>query len=156
MTASKTKLIAALNAIGVSPRMETFADRLRLQKIVWLMQRFGVRLDFNYHWYLHGPYSPELTRNLYEIVQSNVAKYEQIGPRDLARIDALRSVLGEDLVSADKLELLASIDFLRDAAGPLTKEEVTSFLLETKPYFNEKLVAECWEKWLQLDSAARS
>src|SRR6266568_2180520 len=154
--ASKTKLVGALNAIGVSPKMETFADRLRLQKIVWLMQKFDVKLGFKYSWYLHGPYSPELTRNLYEIVQSNLPEHESIAARDLARIDALRKVLGDDLNSADKLELLASIDFLRHNAGPLTKEDVRSFLAETKPYFGEKLIQECWDKSLQLDSSAKS
>src|SRR6266568_5877237 len=154
--ASKTKLVGALNAIGVSPKMETFADRLRLQKIVWLMQKFDVKLGFKYSWYLHGPYSPELTRNLYEIVQSNLPEHESIAARDLARIDALRTVLGDDLNSADKLELLASIDFLRHSVGPLTRGDVKTFLAETKPYFNEKQIEECWEKSIQLESAVRS
>ena len=155
MTASKSKLVASLKAMGVSPKMETFNDRLRLQKLVWLMQKFGVKLDFGYSWYLHGPYSPELTRTLYEIVQDNPTQDETIGTRDLTRILNLRRVLGGDLDSADKLELLASIDFLKHSAGPLTKEDLKSFLAETKPYFNERLIQESWDKSSELDSAAK-
>jgi uncharacterized protein YwgA len=136
--------------------METFPDRLRLQKIVWLMQKFGVRLGFTYSWYLHGPYSPELTRNLYEIVQSGILPYESIGDRDLARIESLRKVLGADITSCDKLELLASIDFLKHNVRSISKEDAEHFLKETKPYFSDQLVQECWQRSLDLDSASTS
>lgn len=40
--------------------MDTFDDRLRLQKFVYLLQAHGVYLGYDYSWYLRGPYCSTL------------------------------------------------------------------------------------------------
>lgn len=41
--------------------MDTFDDRMRLQKFVYLLQAHGVYLGYDFSWYLRGPYCSSLT-----------------------------------------------------------------------------------------------
>ena len=41
-------------------KVDSFEDRLIMQKAVYLAQAGGVNLGYYYHWYLYGPYSPSL------------------------------------------------------------------------------------------------
>lgn len=40
--------------------MDTFDDRLRLQKFIYLLQAHGVYLGYDFSWYLRGPYCSSL------------------------------------------------------------------------------------------------
>lgn len=40
--------------------MDTFDDRLRLQKFIYLLQAYGVYLGYDFSWYLRGPYCSSL------------------------------------------------------------------------------------------------
>ena len=55
------------DGLGLSFQVETFEDRLIMQKAIYLAQAAGVNLGYFYHWYLHGPYSPSLTRDEFAI-----------------------------------------------------------------------------------------
>lgn len=46
--------------------VETFDDRLRMQKLVYLAGEFGLDHGYSYDMYLYGPYSPELANDYYE------------------------------------------------------------------------------------------
>lgn len=150
---SKAKLLECLKMLGIDLKLETFTERKLLQKLVYLLQVFGVKLGFNYDWYLHGPYSPGLTRTLYEIMETRAFPHEQLNSPDIARINKLKSFLGNDILSSDKLELLVSIHYLRERAGAIgaSEEEVKRVIQETKPYFSYKEVQDCWQKSIQLD-----
>lgn len=47
---------------------DSFDDRLVLQKVVYLMQRKGFQIGYSYRWYLRGPYSSELTKDAFAVV----------------------------------------------------------------------------------------
>ena len=92
---NKNKLMACLQALGIEPKMKQFNDRKKMQKITYFLPLFGidVGLDVNsYNWYLHGPYSPEVTHTLFDIVKNpdnvqlsklTTIEKEKIDPRDL-------------------------------------------------------------------------
>ncbi|MDD9826447.1 MAG: hypothetical protein OXU86_06745 [Thaumarchaeota archaeon] len=50
-------------------KMDTFNDRLRLQKLVYMVEAFGVYLGYDYSWYLRGPYCTSLARAGFELEQ---------------------------------------------------------------------------------------
>ena len=54
----------AIDGLKLPFVIDTFMDRLIMQKAVYLAQAAGVNLGYYYHWYLHGPYSPSLTRDV--------------------------------------------------------------------------------------------
>lgn len=47
--------------------MGTFDDRIKLQKIVYLLQAKNINLGYNFEWYLYGPYSVGLTKDGFQI-----------------------------------------------------------------------------------------
>lgn len=150
---SKAKLIACLNALGINPKMETFSERKVVQKLVYLIQKFGIDLGFYYNWYLHGPYSPDLTRLLFEIIEEGPMRPMELTQEQMTKIKELKSFLGEDFRSSDKLELIVSIDYLREYARRIRApdREVLRALKKQKPYFTEQEIRECWQKSLELD-----
>jgi len=155
---SKGKLSECLHMLGISPNMNTFSYRKLLQKLVYLLQKSGIEFNFSYSWYLHGPYSPDLTRTLYDIVGSGSSPHDELSDLEIASINKLKSLLGKDLYSADRLELLVSIDYLRDRARMIgaSGDEVVEALKKVKPYFSEEEIRECWQKSIKLDKILNS
>lgn len=65
--------------------ISTKDDRLRTQKAVYLGQLTGVDLGYRYSWYVHGPYSTNLTQDYYAFN----------GLPDAERLECQNSVLNE-------------------------------------------------------------
>jgi hypothetical protein len=74
--------------------------------------------------------------------------------KELSKIRNMKSFLGENISSPDKLELLVLIAYLSDRVGRLknrnAEQEVVAILKQTKPYFTEYEVLEGIEKARQL------
>lgn len=143
-----SRLFASLGALGISPKMTTFAERKKIQKLVYLLDKvFGMRFHFSYSWYLHGPYSPEVTKLVFDVTegrQSADSNPAILCSEDNARIDQLRSFLGREVDSNDKLELLVSLHFLiqRSKNSKSTQDDVIAFLKSKKPYFTDEEIAQ--------------
>ena len=92
-----------------------------MQKAIYLAQTAGVNLGYFFHWYLHGPYSPSLTKDEFAITmgisadldESKGWKLDDASSQRLNRIRSLFSETKRDKL-AKKLELLASAHFLID------------------------------------------
>jgi len=69
------KVVACLKEIGFKPKINDFQDRLVIQKAVYLLQRKGIGSNFEYNLHVRGPYSPELTKEIYGH-KSSVEKLE--------------------------------------------------------------------------------
>lgn len=100
------------DAMGFGHGLETFAARLRSQKTVFLLREFGAGLDYTYNWYAHGPYSPSLTRELFNPPKAQEGRPRVLQPAEMQMVNSLRNFLGEDLYSLEELELLSSLVFL--------------------------------------------
>ena len=110
-----------VDGLGLEFKIDTFMDRLIMQKTVYLAQAAGVNLGYYYHWYLHGPYSPSLTRDEFAVAmdisagldESKGWKLDESSSKQLEKIRPIFGVPERDNL-ARKLELLASIHFLID------------------------------------------
>jgi uncharacterized protein YwgA len=135
------KLFASLKLLGINPRMETFSERKKVQKAVYLLDKtFGLNFDYSYNWYLYGPYSPEVTQIIFRVLQDkthNPVNTNILQEEEIKKIKRMKEFLGSDIQSTDQLELLASVQFLLDCAGnSRTKEnKIIDFLKQKKPYF---------------------
>jgi uncharacterized protein YwgA len=125
MDRQQISLKLTLDALGLPPRLDSFADRLILQKAIYLSQVVGVQLGYHYNWYLRGPYSPALTRDAFAIVaelKQNVdeAAGWQLDVTSLQRLRELRTLIERipEQELSKKLELLASVRFLLRAPAP--------------------------------------
>jgi uncharacterized protein YwgA len=55
--------------------MVLFDNRLKVQKYIYLMQRFGLNLGYSFSLYIRGPYCTELTKDAFQM-----KNYESIQP----------------------------------------------------------------------------
>ncbi|MDR7666365.1 hypothetical protein RG963_11345, partial [Methanosarcina sp. Z-7115] len=59
------------------PNMSEFDNRLKYQKIIYLLQSFtGLSLGYGFKWYLKGPYSSPLAHSLY-FIEGNPSIYTE-------------------------------------------------------------------------------
>ena len=114
-----TKL--AVDGLGLKFEIDTFEDRLILQKAVYLAQAAGVDLGYYYHWYLHGPYCSSLTKDEYAIAKElaqglDESENWQLDEKSSAHLAKIRTLtaLDDREELRQKLELLASVHFLID------------------------------------------
>jgi len=133
MSANQTDRINALG--GILRRIgnfdpiefgDDFNSRLILQKTVYLMQEFGLSRGYYFDMYLHGPYSPSLTRDLYELVKT----YSDTVPMKFAntskekRFFEFLTFIKPVMKNPKYLEKIASIHFLFSAYPNLDSKKI--------------------------------
>lgn len=137
--------------------MARFSDRLRLQKLVYMVEAFGVYLGYDFSWYLRGPYCTSLARAGFELEQimGNIpddaeAKFLKKDVQE--RFDRCIEFLGSIMDSSgdlDRLEIAASIHLL--ARNPDASPEDIFARVVSKMPGNEARSAElldmCKKMW---------
>ncbi len=135
--------------------LESFDDRLFLQKAIYLLQILGVDLRFRFSWYLRGPYSNALTQCAFEIDGSDKLKTDfdnlKLRPEVLQKVGTLRNWIEQkpnDLREPHWFELLSSIHYLKHISRPDTslKPENASSHLESagKHGFEQRHILAAW------------
>lgn len=121
MDLQQIRLGLVLKEAGVPVNVRTFDGRLTLQKSGYLLQRAGVPLGYHFNWYLRGPYSPDLTDDVFTLAtaeQREATELDQwiLDPRSqeiVTRVKSLFARAFERGAGAPRwLELLASTLFL--------------------------------------------
>lgn len=138
-------------------KIDRFVDRLALQKSIYLLQIMGLDLRYHYSWYLRGPYSPELTRDAFEISEyrnpiQEVAKRYELSQHAIETLDAFTKLAVKcrprDIEQARWLECLASLHYLvlNTGLADTTFESAFKELVRRKPEFqNERgMVKKAW------------
>ena len=103
-------------ALGVSK--DTFDDRLISQKKVFLLQELGVNIGYSYNWYVHGPYSPDLTtyifNNLDVLKEQDFSNYRfsDTVQGKIDSVNALANAKPDSLSIPSWYELLASVLYI--------------------------------------------
>lgn len=133
----------------MEPNPSTFGERKRIQKLIYIAQEFGVDLGFNFTWYIHGPYSPDLIKSIFDVMERN-SQVENIdlAPDEVSKLSEIRDFLKEDIQSTETLELIGSLLYLRIAGRKFnaSKAEIMSVLKEKKPQFSDDKIEHCWNK----------
>lgn len=114
------RLLSTFSALGVEIDVQTFDARFLIQKRAYFLQEFGVDLGYVFGMYIHGPYSPVLTRDAYNLQDLEYTP-EEIKSVSI-KTDAIDRTKGfmkdvDEMISGSKgkiywLELLASLHFL--------------------------------------------
>ena len=138
-----------MGRLGLEIDMTTFPERKKVQKLVYLLKVFGINFNFDYSWYLHGPYSPGLTKTVFDVLERDHPVHKKdLSERENKALEKLQRFLGSDINSSDELELLVSLHYLRARAEDYgeSKGAIISILKEKKPYFNMKQIEGAWQK----------
>jgi uncharacterized protein YwgA len=150
----------AIDGLGLKFKVDTFMDRLIMQKTVYLAQAAGVNLGYYYHWYLYGPYSPSLTRDEFAIdmdisADMDESKGWKLDDQSSKRLENMRGIFTESdrNALAKKLELLASVHFLvdRKQVTRVDSSQITATLRNFKKDFNEENVENAIEELKSYD-----
>ncbi len=129
----------------------TFEQRKILQKSVFILKQMGLTFEYPYNWYLHGPYSPSLADDAYEITY-NEEKYNtesskyHFKEQTKEKVDKFKDIFKGREKDEDWLELVSSLLFLRKSYG-VTGEQLKSLLIDRKKHFGKQpdLVNEAME-----------
>ncbi len=118
MNRKQVSALLVLKELGIQRDMQSFTDRLMVQKSVYLAQELGVGLGHHYNWYLRGPYSPSLTQDVFDALDvkdaDSVVDEWELDPDTRGKLSQLKESFTppSDLSDAHWLELLASAHFL--------------------------------------------
>jgi uncharacterized protein YwgA len=129
----------ALKKLNQLSSLSTFNDRLRVQKVIYLLQYFGLPTKWNFSWYLRGPYAPDLTHALLDLNAGEIGKQEyKIATK---AIENLRKRLNPEKMTAHELEAAASILYVaKEHADSLSQRAVVDEVLGKKPHLSRAMV----------------
>lgn len=136
-------------------KVDSFEDRLILQKTVYLAEAAGVHLGYFFRWYLRGPYCPEVADDGFSVALETShdlddSKGWTLDEASCERLGKLRPLLaGEDRAGlARKLELLASVHYLIDRKQVPDKspQTITRKLRACDKLFSEQEVGEALQE----------
>lgn len=147
-----------LDKLGHKITMDTFDDRLILQKQIYLLQEFDLPLGYDFSWYIHGPYCSKLAKigttldriknTLPDKEKEFISKVQFNNANDKLKfnnfIKFLSGINADDKYTiADKLEILASIHILyvREFGS---KKQILDRVVRKKDYFE---IEECERSW---------
>lgn len=141
MNESLGKLKSIIAYLDINIDINRFASRKQIQKIVYLIQEFGIDLNFKFSWYLHGPYCKELTAALYN-EELDKSKVTSLSMSEKERLKEMKKFLNSDIKSSQKLELIASLHYLMDIGlkQNASDDEIIGLLRERKPFFDIDLI----------------
>ena len=122
-------LMLALDAVKVRLYLRSFNDRLIIQKAVYLIQKAGLDLGYNFRWYLRGPYSSALTRDAFALaaeLQHGETEHQgwRLDKSSKSRLGGLRKLFSISPASkrARRLECFACVHFLVTERQRRTKD----------------------------------
>lgn len=129
--------------------IESIEDRILLQKKIYLAQDIGLPLGYGYGWYLHGPYSTDLTAVAYQIMPEEIniedKKFKEPYAKLIEQVNSLEDRKNDtiELGKVQWYELLASIAYWY-ARGKTKLGDIVAKLKVCKPQFNETQVEEAY------------
>jgi uncharacterized protein YwgA len=111
--------------------LKTFNERLRSQKVQYIAQLFGVVPFYTYNLYIHGPYSPDLAKDLFLIskIKNNYIIKEFLPEKLEDKFEKLKEFIKN--LNNRKLELISTYHWLLYQAK-LPKKEALIKLKELK------------------------
>jgi uncharacterized protein YwgA len=142
----RPRLLAGLLRRLGEHSVQTFKNRLVLQKTVYLLQAFGIYLGYRFSWYLHGPYSAELTRDAFGL-ESDWSHYVPVQFANEAterRLGQLLAFLGAHKSDDLWLETVASAHFLAKVHGESNKDAIFQKIKTKQPRITRRQFDDCW------------
>ncbi len=135
----RKKVIAFFRELGFHPDITRFDDRLVAQKLVCLLELKGVDLGYPCSIYVRGPYSPDLTKDLYEFSDEfeHYTTETRLNDREKETAAQLESIFG---LKPILLEVGATYGHytMREKFSP---RQALTQVKRLKPFYSEAQVA---------------
>ncbi|MFA4826135.1 MAG: hypothetical protein WC593_13360 [Methanoregula sp.] len=135
----RKKAIAFFKELGFEFDIARFDDRLIAQKLVCLLELRGIDLGYSCSLYVRGPYSPDLTQDLYAHTHEfeNLETGTRLNTAEKEAADELGRIFGLKPVP---LEVGATYGYysIRQECDPL---EASRQVKRLKPFYSEAQIA---------------
>jgi len=133
--------------------MSTFNGRLVLQKTVYLFQLFGLYLGYKFSWYIHGPYSPDLTRDAFrlQLIYRDIPRMAFSDERIERGVGNFLVFLGGRKSDANWLEQLACTHFLKALDPKADRETIIEKVTEHEYHFSKEQCRKAWDYLVEND-----
>jgi len=142
------KILQSLGNIS----MDTFSERLRLQKMAYLSQQLHSDGGFFFTYYHYGPYSTSLTKLLYKGVETNsFSEQIELTEQEAETIRQINELVGDQIGNPFSLELFSTIWYLLPSRETTNteQEETIQKITETKPRFDPVQVRETMNRIIE-------
>lgn len=126
--------------------MDGFEDRLKLQKLIYILNFENIRFPYGFTWYIHGPYSSKLTRDGYAFTtrEFDVGYGYSLNEEERKVVERIQNAR-EMLDDPTRAELVASFLYLTERYG--SKEKAHNELMIRKPRFSEDQIRQVMHDW---------
>jgi uncharacterized protein YwgA len=141
MDIRRGRLVRVMKFFGKEIDMRSYDDRLILQKLVYILQCKGVAFDYFFGWYIRGPYSSALAADGYFIGEK---KHKELGisPKEESVVKRTKELLGCSITDSKKMEIIASLLFLKQKNMSLDDSGVIMALKDLKPWLTVEEIAD--------------
>jgi uncharacterized protein YwgA len=134
------KVLGYLKELGKRPRVDEFKDKLVIQKTVCLLELSGIKLGYAFSLYVRGPYSPSLTKELYDNKEM-VNKLQTDYVPDAREKQLLHTIFDlSDGLDPVLLEIMSTYAYFIKELNYEEKIAITS-LKKLKPFYSEGRIA---------------
>jgi uncharacterized protein YwgA len=124
-----------------------YDDRLNLQKLTYIIQSAKLNFGYRFTWYVRGPYSPPLATDAFEYMEKGIEENMTLTREEHAIVEKLKHEFSHELKDTSKLELYASLLFLKDDRISLSDEEtLANKLTSLKPWFTKEQAIQATRK----------
>ena len=128
--------------------ISNFDGRLILQKTVYVLKAFKINLGYEYNWYLHGTYSPELARAGYQVseiidkIPDIAVKFQDENVQ--TNYDNFKGFIADKKDNPDLLEISSSICYL--FREDFKKDEILELVENKKARFKKDDCVKIWNE----------
>ena len=128
--------------LGKDIDMDSFDEKLIVQKAVHISQHLGMPWGYEFGWYVRGMYSSQLTVDLYGLWNQD-PQYEPT-EKDRSILAKLKS--SENILAGtpmhnrpkDAYELVSTVIRAKRERGMKTDEEIKNYINQVKPWYTEE------------------
>jgi len=137
--ASFSKLIRALEHLGIPLNVDDFESRIRVQKVAYILEFMGVNLGYLFNLYVHGPYSPQLALDYYHCKEGSIGEELncELSKEEKDVLKRIKKVV-KPYTKSEILEGMSTILYLIKEGKIKEPDEAFEILKELKPNLTEK------------------
>lgn len=129
-------LAGVLKRVYSSFSMESFNNRLKLQKFVYLLKAFGINLGYNFNFYIYGPYSTQLMIDGYQVTEFGRTPEVKFEPELEEKFNKFKEFYKNHREDIEWLEIAASVHLLKQLG--LSYNEIINKIKNKRPELNDK------------------
>ncbi len=133
------KAFSVFKEAGIQPNLKSFENRIIMQKLICLLDLKGIKTGYEFNIYVRGPYSPELTKDIYEN-EKNFIKLSTfvLSSEEKETIKKIKKTIGFEVAN---LEIATTYAFLVKKEN-MRPSQAIAHIKKTKGFYSTTQIIE--------------